>query len=232
VTAPAFCAVVPAAGAATRMGAGRPKPRRVLAGRAVIEWALAPLLARPELTRLILALPPGEALDDWLAPPRDGRVTAVVGGDTRAASVARALEAGDDGADDTPVLVHDAARPCLCGDELERLLAHVDEPDGALLAVAVGDTLKRADASQRVAETVDRSGLWRALTPQGFPHARLAEALARAGGDVTDDASAIEAIGGAPRLVEGDPANIKITRPADLELAQAILQARRSGGAT
>ncbi len=221
-----FCAVVPAAGAATRMGAGPLKPQRALAGATVMAWALAPLLARNELDRLVIPVPPHDDGSAAACAHLDARIETVAGGATRAASVTRGLEALADDDAATPVLVHDAARPCLPTDDLERLLAVAGEPDGALLAVPVSDTLKRCDDAQRVAATVDRSGLWRALTPQGFPRARLAEALARADANVTDDASAIEAIGGAPHLVAGDPANIKITRPADLALAEAILAGR------
>ncbi|MDZ7749551.1 MAG: 2-C-methyl-D-erythritol 4-phosphate cytidylyltransferase [Halofilum sp. (in: g-proteobacteria)] len=109
--------------------------------------------------------------------------------------------------------------------DLERLLAAAAEPAGALLAVPVRDTLKQADADGRVAATVARDGLWQALTPQGFPLAALATAMAAAAGDaaVTDEAAAMEGAGHGPRLIEGDPSNIKITRPGDLPLAAAIL---------
>jgi len=228
VSPPVFCAVVPAAGSATRMGTGPPKPLRSLAGATVMEWALSPLLARRELTHLVVTVPPDDDGTAAAFTRMDARIEAVAGGASRAASVANGLAALAEDDPAAPVLVHDAARPCLPAGDLERLLAIAGEPDGGLLAVPVSDTLKRGDDQHRVAATVERSGLWRALTPQGFPRARLSEALARADDSVTDDASAIEAIGGAPHLVTGDPANIKITRPDDLALAEAILAGRRA----
>lgn len=232
MSTPVFCAVVPAAGAATRMGAGPPKPYRRLAGATVMAWALAPLLERAELARLIVPIAPDDDGSAAALAGLDARIETVAGGDTRAASVANGLAALADEDPAMPVLVHDAARPCLLADDVERLLAVAGEPDGGLLAVPVSDTLKRSDERQRAAGTVDRRHLWQALTPQGFPRLRLAEALARADASVTDDASAIEAMGGAPHLVAGDPANIKITRPTDLALAEAILAGRRASAAS
>lgn len=221
-----FSAVVPAAGVGARMGGTRPKTYLPLAGHAVIEWALAPLLAHPGLQRLVVALAPDDTRFAGLRAASDTRVQAVIGGASRAASVAAGLDALGTAADG-PVLVHDGARPCLSGDEIDRLLAWATDPAGALLAVPVRDTLKRADADGRVATTEDRSGLWQALTPQLFHGGTLREALGDATDTaITDEASAMEHAGYAPRLVEGDPANIKITRPHDLPLAEAVLALR------
>jgi len=223
-----FCAVVPAAGVGARMGADRPKQYLPLAGATVIEWALAPLLAHPGLDRVAIALAPGDTWFRQLGTALDPRVRLTEGGATRAASV-RAGLACLGAEDDIPILVHDSARPCLGADAVERLLPHAADPAGALLAIPVPDTLKRAAADGRVAATVNRAGLWQAQTPQGFPAAVLATALDAAGDDttITDEASAVERLGRAPRLVEGDPANIKVTRAADLPLAEAILGAAR-----
>lgn len=222
----AFSAVVPAAGAGARMGGTRPKTYLPLAGHTVIEWALAPLLAHPGLQRLVVALASDDTRFAELPGASDARVQTVTGGASRAASVAAGLNALGSAADG-PVLVHDGARPCLTGDEIERLLAFASEPAGALLAVAVRDTLKRADAEGRVAATEDRSGLWEALTPQLFHGGTLRAAIGDATDPaITDEASAMERAGHAPRLVEGDTANIKITRPHDLPLAAAVLAMR------
>nr|WP_281182039.1 2-C-methyl-D-erythritol 4-phosphate cytidylyltransferase [Halofilum ochraceum] len=222
----AFSVVVPAAGAGARMGGPTPKTYLPLAGRTVIEWGLAPLLAHPGLRRLVVALARDDDRFAELPPASDARVQTVIGGASRAASVAAgldALAADSDG----PVLVHDGARPCLSGEEIERLLAWASDPAGALLAIPVRDTLKRADADGRVAATEDRTGLWQALTPQLFHGGTLRDALGDATDPaITDEASAMERAGFAPRLVEGDPANIKITRPHDLPLAEAVLAMR------
>ena len=128
------------------------------------------------------------------------------------------------------VLVHDAARPCLSSEDLDRLLTELASDDvGGLLAAPVVDTLKRADDQQRVAQTVSREKLWRALTPQMFRFELLRRALTGAihnGISVTDEAQAIEALGLRPKLIAGDADNIKITLPEDLPRAERILQAR------
>lgn len=229
MTATPFCAVVPAGGSGQRMGGATPKQYLPLAGATVIEWALTPLVAAEGLQRLVVALPAGDTRFARLAPAADARVSAVTGGASRADSVAAGLAALTDCDDALPVAVHDAARPCLTADDLARLLAVAHEPDGGLLAVAVSDTLKRATASGTVEATVDRSHLWQALTPQAFPLATLRRALdVHASGDpgITDEASAVERLGLAPRLIAGDPANLKVTEPGHLNLAAAILAAR------
>lgn len=225
----AFCAVVPAGGSGQRMGQATPKQYLPLADATVIEWALAPLLAAEGLQRLVVALPDGDTRFGHLAVAADPRVSTVTGGATRADSVTAGLTALADWDDSLPVVVHDAARPCLTADDLARLLAVARQPAGGLLAVAVSDTLKRATADETVEATVDRTGLWQALTPQAFPLATLRRALdARNPADpgITDEASAVERLGLAPQLIAGDPANIKVTEPGHLALAGAILAAR------
>ena len=128
------------------------------------------------------------------------------------------------------VLVHDAARPCLPGSDLDRLLAELsDDEVGGLLAAPVVDTLKRADDQQRVDQTVSRERLWRALTPQMFRFDLLRRALQNAVDNrvaVTDEAQAVEALGLHPKLIAGDADNVKITLPEDLPRAERILRAR------
>ena len=220
---PAFWVVIPAAGIGSRMRADRPKQYLQLAGRTILEHTLDCFLDHPRLRGLVLSL----AADDpwWPALPcaSDLRSQRAEGGTERADSVLsgllRLLELGAQ-ADDW-VLVHDAARPNLARSDLDRLLAELaDDPVGGLLAVPARDTLKRAGADGRVVETVDRSLIWQAYTPQMFRFAALHRALADAlvaGVTITDEASALEWVGQAPRLVEGRADNLKITRPEDLE---------------
>ena len=224
--------VVPAAGRGRRMGADRPKQYLTLAGRPVLAHTLARLHAAFPAARLCLCLDPDDTWFDpaWV-PFADWR--RVAGGAERADSVANALAAieGEAHADDL-VLVHDVARPCVALDDLRRLKQALDEePVGGLLAAPVADTMKRDDGAGRVAATEPRDGLWHALTPQGFRHGLLARALAaaaEAGVAVTDEASAVEALGEAPLLVPGRRDNLKITHPEDLALAGLILAAQAS----
>lgn len=230
MSAPAFHAVVAAAGRGMRMGGVAPKQYAPLAGATVLEHALAPLLAHAGLRRLVIAVAPDDHRFATLAVAADARVHAVTGGASRAASVDAGLAALADADPGLPVVVHDAARPCLPATDLDLLLAAAAAPDGALLAIPVHDTLKRDDGGDRVAATVERTGLWRALTPQAFPLGTLRAALAAAADDpgVTDEAAAMERAGHAPRLVPGDPANVKVTSAGDLALAAAILAARQA----
>lgn len=217
--------VVPAAGNGRRMGAATPKQYLQLAGATVIEHALAPFLADERCRGVFVALAAGDARWPALPCARESRVRAVAGGAARRDSVAAglaAIAAGGGAAEDW-VLVHDAARPCLARADLERLLAALpSSPDGALLAVPVADTLKRADGDSRSSGTVDRDGLWRALTPQAARLGVLRAALEHAP-HATDEASALEAAGLRPRLVPGAATNVKVTEPADLEFARLVL---------
>ncbi|PVZ20742.1 MULTISPECIES: 2-C-methyl-D-erythritol 4-phosphate cytidylyltransferase [unclassified Pseudomonas] len=219
---PEFWAVIPAAGVGARMAADRPKQYLPLAGRTLIEHTLACFLDHPALKGVVVSL----AEDDpfWPALPcaHDPRVQRAPGGAERADSVLSALlQLSAQGAGDQDwVLVHDAARPNLARSDLDHLLtALADDAVGGLLAVPARDTLKRADADGRAQQTIDRSVVWQAYTPQMFRLGPLQRALADAmvaGVAVTDDASAMEWAGQFPRLVEGRADNIKVTRPEDL----------------
>jgi len=147
------------------------------------------------------------------------------GGMTRAESVLNGLRAcAAEVATEDWMLVHDAARPCLSQALLDKLLVQVDaDPVGGILAAPVADTLKRQTADGRIAETVPRAGLWGAQTPQMFRHVTLLQALEKVGSEVTDEASAIEAMGFAPKLVESDLTNLKVTYPRDLDVAAWLL---------
>lgn len=226
-------AVIPAAGRGTRFGGEVPKQYLQVAGKPLIAHALAALLAHPRVSGAMVAL----AVDDRLWPGWTellGKpVLCCVGGGERADSVLAALDAlPAQVPGDALVLVHDAARPNLRRDDLDRLVAAAEaDPCGALLAAPLRDTLKRADGDRRSAATEPREALWRALTPQAFRRDALSAALrqARAAGvAVTDEAMAIERTGARPLLVEGREDNLKVTTPADLALAAYLLSAGRS----
>ena len=228
-----YWAVVPAAGSGARMGGAVPKQYLDLAGIPVLQRSLDALLAWESLEALVVALAPGDKRWQELSAAQNPRVMTVEGGAERSDSVLSGLQrlAGS-AADSDWVLVHDAARPCLHLEDLRRLVSELAaDPVGGLLAVPVSETVKRADAEGRVLDTVPRDGLWLAQTPQLFRYGVLCEALAAAksgGAAVTDEASAVELSGARPRLIAGDPGNIKITRPEDLLLAERFLAARRN----
>ncbi len=217
-------AVLPAAGSASRFGADTPKQFLRLGDRSVLEWSVAALLDAVPLAGVVVAVAPS-SLEDLERPGvlADARVRFCAGGATRAESVAAGLAALEADADDW-VLVHDAARPCVPPADIRALIAQVEgEGVGGILAAPVTDTLKRGDDRQRVEATVDRGGLWRALTPQMFRIGELREALERASGtgyEITDEASAMERAGYPVQLVKGSVANIKITYQDDLPLAE------------
>lgn len=218
--------VMPAAGSGRRLGAPVPKQYLPLAGRAVIEHALAPFLADPRCLEIVVALDAADRSFAALPAARDPRVRTVIGGLRRCDSVHNALAALN-ASDDSWVLVHDAARPCLARADLDTLLTTLaQDPVGGLLAVPLADTLKRAAGAERVLKTPPRTGMWRALTPQMFRLGLLRQALqeaGKAGREPTDEAQAIEWLDFAPRLVAGQPSNLKVTVPADLPLAAAVL---------
>jgi 2-C-methyl-D-erythritol 4-phosphate cytidylyltransferase len=228
-----FWAVVPAAGSGTRMHADIPKQYLPLAGQRVLERTLGALLASDVFQALVVVLAPADRY--WRDSPLagDSRIVTATGAALRCESVSNGLARLSEIADaDDWVAVHDAARPCVAQRDLHNVLAAAQvHADGALLAVPVTDTLKSADAQDRVCETLDRRRLWRALTPQVFPLQSLRTALqtALAGGlQPTDEAQAMELAGYRPRLVQGSADNLKITQPDDLPLAEALL--RRAGG--
>lgn len=220
-------AVMPAAGRGTRFGGEIPKQYLVAAGKPLIAHALDALLAHPRVAGAMIAL----AADDARWPgwsERQGKpVLRCVGGGERADSVLAALRAlPETVGDDALVLVHDAARPNLRGEDLDALIAAAEaDADGAILGAPLRDTLKRAHDG-RIVSTEPRDGLWRAFTPQAFRRGALTAALrdaAVAGLVVTDEASAMEYAGLHPRLVEGREDNLKVTTPADLALAEYLL---------
>jgi 2-C-methyl-D-erythritol 4-phosphate cytidylyltransferase len=217
-------ALLVAAGRGERLGADGPKAFVMLAGRPMLEWSLDALRLVPAVSRIVVALPEGVA-----AP--DGTIGAV-GGAERSHSVRAALEASGAGADDEPVIVHDAARPLATPELFERALAALAATgaDAVVAAARVTDTIKRADGQHlRVAETLDRSALWAVQTPQAFRRAALARALAQPDevlAAATDDAGLVEQAGGRVHVVESAAGNLKVTTPTDLRLAELLLSER------
>lgn len=225
----AYWAVVPAAGSGTRMSATLPKQYLALSGKTVIEHTLARLAAHPLISGVMVALAPQDARWDALRIQLGKPLLRAPGGDERCFSVYNALlKLQAHAQPDDWVLVHDGARPCLRVSDIDRLITELrDHAVGGLLALPVRDTMKRAEANNEVFETVDRKGLWHALTPQMFRLGELTDALRRAidkGILVTDEAAAMERLGHKPRLVEGASDNIKITRPEDLVVAEFYLR--------
>jgi 2-C-methyl-D-erythritol 4-phosphate cytidylyltransferase len=230
-------AIIPAAGSGSRLGAAIPKQYLEIMGRPLIWHVLDVFCHHPKIVRVWVALSPDDEFwPEWQAlwQAFDERLEILFcGGASRAESVRNALAAiGGALLPDDWVLVHDAARPCLSRALLDRLMATLAEDAvGGLLAVPLADTLKRGDvsgAAVHVRETLPRAGLWQAQTPQMFRYGLLRSALA-AHGEVTDEAGAVEAAGFAPRLIESDMSNLKVTYPADLALAEWILRGSAHG---
>ncbi|HEY0502793.1 MAG TPA: 2-C-methyl-D-erythritol 4-phosphate cytidylyltransferase [Lysobacter sp.] len=224
-------AVLPAAGRGTRFGGEVPKQYLEVAGRPLIAHALDALLSHPRVAGAMVALSPDDARWPGWNELHGKPVLRCVGGGERADSVLAALHAlPADVADDTLVLVHDAARPNLRAGDLDLLIrAATLHADGAILGAPVRDTLKRSDADARITATEPRAALWRAFTPQAFRRGALTAALEAArdhGIVVTDEAMAMERIGTRPKLVEGREDNLKVTTPADLALADYLLRQR------
>lgn len=221
-------AIVPAAGRGSRFGGGTPKQYLTVAGLTLIEHSLKALLGHPEVDGVMVALSPDDPFWAGWREMEGKPIYTCLGGAERADSVLAALQALPATlSEDQWVLVHDAARPCLRGDDLSRLIAIGQaDPIGAILAAPVRDTIKRADLQLRSSMTEPREALWRALTPQMFRRGGLTRAMQsamRVGVTVTDEAMAMERLGLKPRLVEGSEDNIKVTTPADLALAEFIL---------
>ncbi|KAA1173719.1 2-C-methyl-D-erythritol 4-phosphate cytidylyltransferase [Marinobacter salinexigens] len=229
-TPPKYWLIVPAAGIGKRMQSDVPKQYLRLDNRFVLDITLSRLLHNADFSGCMVPL---SAQDHWWLDTEsaaDDRIQTCTGGAERADSVLSALHALDGQANDSDwVLVHDAARPCIHRDDLSNLIDTLSgHPVGGLLAAPVADTLKQAGGGvlPEVETTIDRSRLWRALTPQMFRFGQLKAALEASltnGDPVTDESSAMEFSGNMPVLVEGRPDNLKITVPADLALAGFIL---------
>jgi 2-C-methyl-D-erythritol 4-phosphate cytidylyltransferase len=222
-----YIGLIPAAGAGTRM-ASTPTPKQYLklGERTMLEHSVAALLADARIDLVFVVEAPDDERWSGLVVDSERVEFLPVGGATRAETVRNGLVAlASRTADDDRVLVHDAARPCLTEEQLGRLIDEVGEDEsGGLLATPLSDTLKRGEDG-RVGFTLDREGLYCAQTPQLFRIGSLRAALASLHGldEVTDESSALERSGHAPKLVAGASSNLKVTTADDLVLARAIL---------
>ncbi len=231
MTSEGFYGLIPAAGAGERMGSDKPKQYLKLLGRPLLYHSVKALLANDRIDTVFVVLAPAD--DEFKKFDWSGfgeRVAPLYcGGATRHDSVLNGLVAVSSTVEpDDWILVHDAARPCLDHEELQRMLDALSKDEvGGILGVPVADTLKRADAAGRIQVTEPREHLWQAQTPQMFRHGLLLQALSRSA-NLTDEAGAIEALGMQPKLVQGSHANLKVTYPEDMQLAQTILASRRT----
>lgn len=224
-----YFALLPAAGVGARMGANSPKQYLQIGGKPMLRHTLDAFRASPLIAHTYVVVSADDPFIDAVLPP-DGVTVLRCGGATRMESIRNGLRAlhGSIGPDDW-ILVHDAARPGLDAELIERLIVETGEhPAGGLLALPVVDTVKRSSAGE--VATVSRDGLWLAQTPQMFRYQLLLRALNAATDPsaITDDASAVEALGLAPKLVEGHPRNLKVTLPADIRIAEMYLAAYRT----
>lgn len=223
--APRYFALIPAAGVGARMAANGPKQYMAIGGKPMLRHTIDAFLASPLIAHIYIVVSPDDGQIDGVVPAR-GVTVLRCGGATRMESIQNGLRLMGEviGAADW-VLVHDAARPGLNAALIEKLITTIgDDAVGGLLALPVVDTVKRAGAA---VSTVSRDGLWLAQTPQMFRYRLLVDALAAAtdASVITDDASAIEAMGHSPKLVEGHPCNLKVTLPADIRIAEMFLAA-------
>ncbi|MEF3073699.1 2-C-methyl-D-erythritol 4-phosphate cytidylyltransferase [Methylobacter sp. Wu1] len=222
-----FWGIVPAAGVGKRMQADRPKQYLELAGKTVIEQTLSRLLQADVFEAIAVAISSDDPYWPQLPIAQHEKILTAAGGKERADSVLSALKSiSGKASDDDWVLVHDAARPCITASDIHHLIACLIHDDvGGILALSSHDTLKNVQDG-RIAGTLNRNHIWRALTPQMFRYGTLKTALEEAEGNpaITDEASALELKGLQPKIVEGRPDNIKITRPEDLPLAQFYLE--------
>jgi 2-C-methyl-D-erythritol 4-phosphate cytidylyltransferase len=230
-----YWAIIPAAGVGRRMRSDIPKQYLPLADRTVLEHTLHRIALHPLIAEIVVVISDDDTYWDdlyldWVAKP----VKTAPGGTERCHSVLNGLQAISQQADDNDwVLVHDAARPCVRPDDIDKLITQCRDDVGGILAVPVSDTMKQRSETGLIDHTVDRSNLWHALTPQMFRLGKLRDALQAALDKkilVTDEAMAMEQAGYKPRLVEGHADNIKITRPEDLALAAFFLRQQQEYG--
>ncbi|WP_375255268.1 bifunctional 2-C-methyl-D-erythritol 4-phosphate cytidylyltransferase/2-C-methyl-D-erythritol 2,4-cyclodiphosphate synthase [Yoonia sp.] len=211
-------AIIVAAGRGTRAGGDLPKQWQHIAGKPVAAYAIAQFASHPKIHDIVLVLHPYDiATDRW---PRGFDITVVEGGETRAASVAAGLAAVD--RQTSHLLIHDAARPLVTHELIDRILGALETHEGAVPALAVTDTLWYG-ADGQVQGGQPRDGLFRAQTPQGFALDPLRRAHAQSSGDETDDVAVARAAGLDVAIVAGDEDNIKITTPADFARAERLL---------
>ncbi len=229
-----YWTIIPAAGTSRRMKSDEPKQYLPISNTTVIEASLHCFLNHPDISGVIVALNADDQHWNTLGITRNEKIHTVVGGGSRAKSVENAVEylENTSAKENDFVLVHDAARPCLRCSDLDLLMTQLkDDEVGGILASPVSDTLKLADqqtqSSHTISKTVDRDSVWRAFTPQMFRLKLLKQALSHCferNIPITDDASAIEALGLRVKLIQGHADNIKITHQDDLKIAETILK--------
>jgi 2-C-methyl-D-erythritol 4-phosphate cytidylyltransferase len=223
-------AIVPAAGVGSRMNAERPKQYLKLLNKTILEHTVDKLLSHSCIDKVIIAISAGDEYFPQLSLANHRDIVRVEGGAERAESVLSGLQylLNKTSTTDSWVLVHDAARPCVSLEDIDKLISEVSETEyGGILAAPVRDTMKRSNQDGQISQTIDRNNLWHALTPQMFKAKELNRALTEAleaGHSVTDEASAMEWLGVQPKLVTGRMDNLKVTQPEDLALAEFYLQ--------
>ncbi len=228
-----FWAVIPAAGSGQRLGGDKPKQYLTILGKTILEHSLIPFCRHPLIKGVAVAVAPGDQHWRRLEIANHNKIITAAGGKERCLSVLNALERIHRLAhEDDWVLVHDAARPCVMADDIDLLLSRVkDHAVGGILAMPLDDTLKKADANNHISSTIERRGLWRALTPQMFRLGLLRESMTHALANniiVTDEAQAVENTHYKAEIVRAGAHNIKITHMEDLALAEFYLQNRRA----
>ena len=224
-------AIVPAAGIGRRMRAKVPKQYLNLNGRPIIETSLARISSLTYVRQIVVMLNPEDTVWPTLGLEQNPKIVCQYGGENRYQTVLNGLRyLSSQAHDDDWVLVHDAARPCVRRSDIDTLFEQIaDHPVGGLLGAPVDNTLKRIDGQQEVSGTVDRVDVWNAFTPQVFRFRLLLDALdtvEKGQKTVTDESTAVEALGYRPKMVPGNRDNIKITHPNDLNLAAQILSSQ------
>ena len=219
-------AVIAAAGIGKRVGANIPKQYLPLLGKTIIEHSIAPFLNHPDIKKVIVSIAENDLWFAQLPVAKNPKVTVVIGGKERVDSVLCALKVLPE---DSYVLVHDAARPCIKSTDIDKLIyTAVQSKYGAILGTRVRDTMKRSDPAGHITHTVSRTNLWHALTPQMFENKVLINAIENAEfpQQITDEASAMEMAGLTVAIIEGRSDNLKVTREVDLILAELYLSSR------
>jgi len=216
------------------MASDIPKQYLMLKSQRVIEHTVDRLLSIAQIEKIVVVIAQHDEVWSALGVAKNPRVTSAVGGIERCHSVLNGLVALPKSSDGSWVLVHDAARPCVRPQDIAAMVERLKEhPVGGILGAPVRDTLKKSDADNQIVETLDRTSLWHAFTPQMFRVETLRDALEKVidkQGVVTDEAQAIEQCGLTPELVEGHSDNLKITQPADLVLAGLYLDNQKTSG--
>lgn len=217
--------VIVAGGSGSRTGGAELKQFRWVAGKPALLHSVQAFMARPDVGIVVVVLPKAYAADPppWLFQCDVDRLLVSTGGDTRHESVVNGLE--DLPEEITIAVVHDAARPLVTDDTIDRVIAEARRGHGAIAALPVVDTIKEVDATGTIVRTIDRTGLWRAQTPQAFPRALLerAHVAAReARMHATDDAALVERLGVPVKVVQGSERALKITTEADFARADAL----------